>query len=149
MTQKLRDGDKLAIKLDHGDDLFSSLYRIAEEESVHAGYVVAGIGMLRGSRVGYFHGDRYEQRTFEEPRELVSLQGSIATMDGKPNAHLHVGLAGRDHQVVGGHLFQATVQITNEIMILVFPGRVFARQPKGMILRELDLCPEAKAASHA
>jgi hypothetical protein len=148
MTQKLRDGDKLAIRIDHGEDLFGTLYRVAAEESVHAGFVVSGVGMLRASRIGYFHGDRYEQRTIEEPRELVSLSGNIATVDGKPHAHIHVALAGRDHQVVGGHLFQATVQVVNEILVMVFPGRVFERRAKGPILRELDVCPEATTGSH-
>jgi hypothetical protein len=147
MTQKLRDGDKLAIRIDHDEDLFGTLSLVSVEESVHAGFVVSGIGMLRGARVGYFHGDRYEQKTYEEPHELVSLGGSIATVDGKPHFHVHAALAGRDHNVVGGHLFHATVHVAAEVMIDVFPGRVFTRPQKGPILRELDLCPEIKPIS--
>lgn len=141
--QKLRNGQLLAVKLDSGADLMAELSKIAEDEHITGGFVTSGIGMLRGARVGYYLGDRYDERTYEGPHELISLQGSIAIADGKPHLHLHAGLANRSHEVVGGHLFQATVHVVCEAMINIFPESKFRRKQSGPLVRVLDLTPES------
>ena len=121
----------------------SSLAQIAKEEKVLAGFVTSGVGMLRGSRVGYFIGDRYDERTYEGPHELVSLQGSIANRNGEPHFHLHAALANRSHDVVGGHLFEATVHVVAEILVTLFEEKTFKRTDSGPVLKVLDLMPES------
>lgn len=140
--QKLRKGNLLAVKLDGGEDLIPQLTAVAEEEHVTGAFVSSGVGMLRGSRIGYYLGDRYDERTYEAPHELVSLQGSLAIEEGKPHLHLHVALANRSHDVVGGHLFQATVHVVCEVLVTVFPESKFGRTRSGPVLRLLDLTPE-------
>ncbi len=141
--QRFRSGPLLAIKLEAGEDLMSSLVQLAKEEKVEAGFVTSGIGMLRGSRVGYFIGDRYDERTYEGPHELLSLQGSIATRSGEPHIHLHGALANRSHDVVGGHLFEATVHVVCEMLVTVFEGKSFKRTDSGPVLKLLDLMPDS------
>jgi hypothetical protein len=141
MAQILREGDRVAIKLEQNDDMVAEITRISSDEGIHAGFIVMGIGMIKSIRLGYWDGVKYVQRVFEEPHELLSLQGSIADVDGVPHAHMHVAIAARDNHVYGGHLFAARVNVVNEILIEMFPGKVFDRPKKGPLLRELNLCP--------
>ena len=139
--QKLKDGNFLVLRLESGEDLISSLTRACEEESINAGFITAGVGMLTEARIGYYTGERYDQKTVKGPHELISMTGSIARAEGKPHLHIHVALANSTHNVVGGHLFSATVHVVNEILITTFPGREFHRLQFDQMLKVLDLMP--------
>lgn len=130
------------LRLHEGEDLFPALEAFATRETVRAGVVVSGIGMLRSATVGYWNGQEYEWKETAEPMELVALHGSIAVVDGAPSVHLHVGLAGRDHRLVGGHLKRATVGVLGELYVETFPDRTFGRPMNESVgLRGLDLEP--------
>ncbi len=139
--QVARQGTTLVVRLDSGDDLFARLVEISRAERIGAGIVVSGIGMLRDLELGYYDGSTYQRREFREPHELVALHGSIARVEEAPSLHLHAGLAGPDHRLVGGHLFRARVEILNEILLETFPGRTFGRPEISPGLRALDLGP--------
>lgn len=133
------EGDVVLAKLDDGEDLFPAILEIAARHGFTSGMVLWGIGMLRDAELGYFTGASYERETFREPQELLALHGSIAD-DAEIPLHLHVALAGRDHRVVGGHLFRATVAVLNEIAVRPFREIRLARalSPRSG-LRELVL----------
>lgn len=99
----------------------------ALRERVEAGAVLAGLGMVRDTEIGYLRHGGYQKATFEEPLELLGLAGSIAWEEDAPSLHLHL-IGGRpDHTTVGGHLFRATVAVLAEIRADAFPGRRFRR----------------------
>jgi predicted DNA-binding protein with PD1-like motif len=108
------DGDAVIAKLEDGDDLVRSIGALATKHRIANGMVMWGIGMLRDFEIGYFNGKEYERTTYAEPMELLALHGSYA-VKADPRLHVHVAAAGRDHHVVGGHLFRATVAVLNEI----------------------------------
>ena len=139
--QAVVDGTRWMLRLDQGEDLFATLGDFAARQEIRAAVVVSGIGMLRDFAVGYWNGAQYVRKDFAEPHELIGLHGSIAEADG-PSVHLHAALAGADHQLVGGHLMQATVWVLNEVLIETFPERTFARPiDETLGLRKLDLEP--------
>ena len=45
------------------------------------------------------------------------MHGSIAWVDGHHDLHIHVGLAGREHRLIGGHLIKGRVCTLNEISL--------------------------------
>ena len=104
------------VKLDSGESIIPALETICSESSVDSGTVVWGIGRLRNTEIGYLKGKNYEKRIVENHAEVVSFHGSIA--DSTPKLHVHVGLALRDHSIVGGHLFGGTVDPMMEIQVL-------------------------------
>jgi len=114
--QSSADGDVVIAKLEDGDDLLRSLDALAAKHRIASGMVMWGIGMLRDFEIGYFNGKEYERATYAEPMELLALHGSYAAK-ADPRAHVHTAAAGRDHRVVGGHLFRATVAVLNEICV--------------------------------
>ena len=114
--QYSEEKDTIIVKLDRGESVIPALETICSESSVSSGTIVWGIGMLRNTEIGYLNGKNYEKRIVEINAEVVSFHGSIA--DSTPRLHVHVGLALRDHSIVGGHLFSGTVDPMMEIQIL-------------------------------
>jgi predicted DNA-binding protein with PD1-like motif len=92
-----------------------------------SGIVVFGIGMIKDFELGYYNGNEYEFTAFEEPAELVAMHGTIATVDGRPSIHLHVGVATNDLTMKGGHLNKATVNGMVEMGIIKLTDVEFKR----------------------
>lgn len=109
----------LVARLDDGEDFFGSLDTIMSEIDQKCGVLVTAIGMLHDFKLGYYDSEsgEYEWEEFEEPMELVSVNGSI-TEDGE--MHMHAEVADDSHEVMGGHLEEAEVWNVNEITMLVF-----------------------------
>lgn len=116
--QVRREGNHIFAKLEKGEDVLESLSSIAEEQKVKNGEVLWAVGMIKDLQVGYFNGQEYEKETFSSNLEVVSLHGSIAEND--PRFHIHSSCAGRDHGVVGGHLFGGKADPLLEVSIRVF-----------------------------
>jgi len=114
------------IALDAGDEVISSLKRIAESERIGLASI-QGIGAVRNAVLGYLDLDQkqYLKREFgEESMELVSMLGNMARLEGEPVVHAHVVLSDREMRCFGGHLFEATTTVTVEISMRVFEGEV-------------------------
>ncbi len=145
--QSVREGTTWMLRLDAGEPLVETLADWARHERMEAASILAGIGMVRDTEIGYYRGTAYDKVTFPEPLELLGLAGSIAWEDDRPSLHLHL-IGGRgDHTTVGGHLFGTTVAVLAEITVHAFPGRRFRRPPvPGTVLRALSLSDEPAPA---
>ena len=79
-----------------------------------------GIGAFRSATLGYFNLDRrdYERIAIDEQVEVLSLAGNIALADGKPKVHAHVVVGKRDGTAHGGHLLDARVRPTLELVVV-------------------------------
>src|SRR4030067_1350460 len=75
------------MRLDHGDDILSSVAEVVKRESSTL-LVVTGLGMISDFELGYFDRGNYIKRAFDEPHELLALQGSVAN-EGGPRIHTH------------------------------------------------------------
>ena len=134
-------GRLCAVRLDPGEDVLGRLAEILERQDIRGGFVTVGIGSLRDTTLGFFDQERYVQRTFREPHELLSMTGSIARYEGKPHIHLHAALGDPEYRVVGGHFHGGTVEVLVELMVQVVPEG-FGRVPRGNVLKVLSLHPE-------
>lgn len=117
----------LFLRFDDGQELISELISSLEEMGVRSGVIINAIGMLRDFQVGWFNVEegRYQFKEFKIPHELISLQGNISELDGKPFPHIHVTLAGPDHTAIGGHLKEGIVCNTVEMFIGVLEERLY------------------------
>lgn len=86
--------------------------------------------MFRDVTLAFWNGSSYDEHAVSEPTELLSLQGNFSIKDGKPFAHCHVVLGREDGSVCGGHLMNATVNETNEIVIMKLAGIEMGREPE-------------------
>ena len=114
--QSAGEGHIVVAKLSKGENLFAALKEIIEKHDIVSGLVISGIGMLRNVELGYYSGEEHEPKRFERPRELIALHGSITT-GGETVIHLHCALSDEKYEVVGGHLIDAEVAVTAELVI--------------------------------
>ncbi|MGM0510916.1 MAG: PPC domain-containing DNA-binding protein [Thermoplasmatota archaeon] len=114
-----REGNIVVAKFDHGCDLFESLRTLLKEVDREGAIVVAGIGMLKDFKLGYYDSikDEYQWKEYPEPMELVSIEGSIAD-DG--SIHIHAVVSGEDHIANSGHLKGGDIFNVVEVTLNVF-----------------------------
>jgi uncharacterized protein len=112
-----------ALIFDTGDEPVSLLTRFAEEHRIHAARFTA-IGAFSEATVGYFDWQKkdYEKIAIGEQVEVLALVGDIALAEGKPKVHAHVVLGKRDASAHGGHLLEARVRPTLEVVLTESPA---------------------------
>ena len=67
---------------------------------------------------------KYYANHFTGDFEIVSLTGTISTMNGEYYAHLHMSAGDEQGRVFGGHLNEAIISATCEMVIEVIDGQV-------------------------
>jgi predicted DNA-binding protein with PD1-like motif len=113
----------IALIFEPGDEVVSILERFAREHGLTASRFSA-IGALQGAVLGYFDWERkdYERIPVQEQVEVLSLNGDIALDGAVPKVHAHAVLGRRDGSTVGGHVLEATVRPTLEVLLIESPG---------------------------
>ena len=88
--ESVKDKDVWFLRLDKGEDLFSTLENWAAKEEIKSGHL-SGIGALEQSELGAYHLDRkeYDKKVFPDIMELLSLEGNLSFNNGKPFFHIH------------------------------------------------------------
>ncbi len=126
--QTAAEGNLVVVKLSDGEDVFAGLEQACHKYGIESGAVHWGIGMLQDFEIGFFAPTGYEKKAFPDRHELIAFHGSIV-MRSEPKFHLHAAVAGRDHGVVGGHLFRAKACVVNEICLEKFSTIRLSRRP--------------------
>ena len=107
-----------ALIFEKGDEVASGLLDFAKAQDLGAASFTA-IGALSDVTLGYFQRDKneYKKIPFREQVEVLSLIGDIATKDGTPKVHAHAVLGRSDASTIGGHLVEAHVWPTLELVL--------------------------------
>ncbi len=69
----------------------------------------------------------YTKIPVREQVEVASLLGDVAELDGKPALHLHIVVGKRDGHAMAGHLGEAHVRPTLEVIIAESPAHLRKR----------------------
>lgn len=124
-SKVLNDGPERTIALifEKGDEVVSTLQRFAKEHSLTASRFSA-IGALESATLGYFNWERkdYDRISVADQVEVLSLNGDIALDGSEPKVHAHAVLGRRDGSCVGGHVLEARVRPTLEVILVESPG---------------------------
>jgi predicted DNA-binding protein with PD1-like motif len=118
-----------AVIFDTGDEVVEGLTRLARENSLEGSHFTA-IGAFRDVTLGYFDWEKKEYRKIpvREQVEVLSLVGDIALdPDGKPKVHAHVVVGRSDGTTRGGHLLEAHVRPTLEVVLAESAGHLQRR----------------------
>ena len=120
-----RFGDTIIARMDKGEEIIEQVRRIAEAEKIGLASIEA-LGALNDFNVGLFDvtEKKFHGNHFHGAYEIVSLTGTINTKDGEFYTHLHMSAADADAHVFGGHLVDATISATCEMVIRVLDGKV-------------------------
>jgi uncharacterized protein len=130
MQSKLLHDDKgkrtFAVILKTGDEVMGCLQEFAAKERI-GGAQVTAIGALSGAKLAYFDWEAKQYRPIPvaEQVEVASLVGDIAIgPDQKPSVHVHAVLGRRDGTALAGHLLEARVRPTLEIIVTESPAHL-------------------------
>lgn len=115
-----------AIILRTGDEAIACLKAFVEKEGIAAAQITA-IGALTGAKLNYFDWDKkaYQPIPVTDQVEVASLSGDVAlSPEGKPTLHIHAVLGRRDGSALAGHLTEAHVRPTLEIILTEPPAHL-------------------------
>ncbi len=123
-----------------GEEVASGLKNFAAKNHLASASFKA-IGALSAAKVGWFNWQTksYEiAAEFNEQIEVLSLIGDVALQDGKPVVHAHLIVGKKDGTAHGGHLLEACVRPTLEVMLTESsqPLRKVVDQESGLALIE-------------
>ena len=113
------------IRLERGDEVVASLLSLAEKEKIALANV-SGIGACDSAIIGVYKlsEKKYYSNHLLGDMEITCLAGNITTMDGKPYVHVHATLGMADGSAKGGHLNEAIISATGELMVTAVNGSV-------------------------
>lgn len=136
-----QDGERtIALIFDKGDEFISILKEFAGEQHL-AGSHFTAIGAFSDVTLGYF--DRqmmeYKKIPLHEQVEVLSLVGNIALSEGEPKIHAHAVVGKADTTTRGGHILEAYVWPTLEVIVVESPRYLRRKMDKetGLALIEL------------
>lgn len=116
-------GKTYAVIFETGDEVKSGLLAFAKEHGL-AGSHFTAIGAFHDVVLGYFNWQKkeYKRIPLREQVEVLSMVGDIALKEnGEPEVHAHVVLGKSDGTAVGGHLMEAHVRPTLEVIVVESP----------------------------
>ncbi len=107
-----------AVIFEYDDEPMSGLESFAREHRISAAHFTA-IGAFRQVKLAYFDWEKkdYREIPIDEQVEVLTMAGDIALQDGKPRVHAHLVIGRSDGSTRGGHLKEAKVRPTLEVML--------------------------------
>ncbi len=120
-----RFGDTVLVRLERGEEILEQLARLAQAERIPLASV-QGLGAVDRFTVGVYNVEEqvYLSREYTGSYEIVSLTGTVDTMQGQFYCHLHMSAADGEGIVRGGHLNRATVSATCELVLRCIDGTI-------------------------
>lgn len=113
------------VRIDRGEEILEQIRKIALMENIKLAKVSA-LGATNDFTVGVYKTNekKYYANSFQGDYEIVSLTGTINTMNGEFYTHIHMSAGNEKGEVFGGHLNRAVVSATCEMIITQIEGSV-------------------------
>lgn len=117
--------NKIIARIDKGEEILKKIKEIALQENIKLASINA-LGATNDFTVGVYKVDekKYYSNEFKGNFEIVSLTGTINTMNGEFYTHIHMSAGNDKGEVFGGHLNKAVVSATCEMVIYIIDGKV-------------------------
>lgn len=111
-----------------GDEVFSGLTQFAQQNHIVAARIT-GVGAVRSATLGFFDPQRktYRHISIDHQSEVLSMLGDIAMYQGKSVVHVHMVVGFADGTAHGGHLLQAHVWPTLEVIVTAYPRPLYRK----------------------
>ena len=120
-----RFNNTIVARLDKGEEILEQIKAISLKENIKLANINA-LGATNDFTVGVYNIDekKYYSNSFTGNFEIVSLTGSINTMNGEFYSHIHMSCGDSEGKVFGGHLNRAVISATCEMFIYIIDGEV-------------------------
>jgi predicted DNA-binding protein with PD1-like motif len=138
--QIYHDPATYALIFDKGDEFLNGMVQFAKQEGLSASHFTA-IGAFSAVTLGYFDRDKkdYLKNSIDEQVEVLSLIGDIALDEYEPKIHAHVVVGKSDSTAHGGHILEAHVWPTLEVVITASPVHLRRKHDPETGLALIDL----------
>ncbi len=115
----------IVVRIDKGEEILEKIKEIALKEKIKLANINA-LGATNDFTVGVFKTSekKYYSNSFQGDFEIVSLTGTINTMNKEFYTHIHMSAGDSEGHVFGGHLNRAIVSATCEMIINIIDGEV-------------------------
>jgi uncharacterized protein len=116
--------------LETGDEAVNCIEGFARNNAISVAQLTA-IGAFSDVVLGFFDWETKEYRKIplQEQVEVVSFLGDVALgPDGKPSLHPHVVVSRANGMAMGGHLLEAHVRPTLEVVLTEAPKHLHKRK---------------------
>lgn len=112
-----------AIVFEQGDEMIKGLKEFSKEQQLLGSHFTA-IGAFSQVTLGYFQRENMEYKNIpvNEQVEVLSLVGNIASKGDDHKVHAHVVLGKSDASTLGGHIQDAKVWPTLEVVLVEEPA---------------------------
>jgi uncharacterized protein len=129
-----------AIVFQAGDEAMSGLEQFAREQRLSASQFTA-IGAFNEVTLGFFVPEKkeYNKLLMREQVEVLSLIGDVTLKDNEPQLHAHVVVGKLDGTAHGGHLLNARVNPTLEVVLVESPKHLHRKHDPETGLSLIDL----------
>lgn len=123
-----------------GDEVITELTEFARQQRLSASHFTA-IGAFRHAMLGFYNLEKkdYKRIPVTEQVEVLSLIGDVAQQNDEPKIHAHVVLGKSDGSTCGGHLLQAEVCPTLEVILTESPRHLIRKMNEEIGLALIDL----------
>jgi predicted DNA-binding protein with PD1-like motif len=137
----------IALVFESGEDPMQGLLEFAKREHLASGHFTA-IGAFEDVTLGYFEWARkdYTRIAIGEQVEVLSLVGDVALEGNTPRIHAHVVVGKPDGTAHGGHLLEARVRPTLEVILVQPPGHLTRRFDPRSKLALIDISESTDAS---
>jgi hypothetical protein len=131
-SKLINDGSQrtFVLVLDKGDEAVSCIEGFARDNGITAAQITA-IGAFSDLVLGFFDWDTkdYRRIPLKQQVEVVSLLGDVALdPEGEAALHPHVVVSRSDGMAMGGHLLEAHVRPTLEVILTESPRHLQKRK---------------------
>ncbi len=112
-----------------GDEVMTNLKAFARDHRLGGSHFTA-LGAFQDVTLGYFDWEKKDYKKIPVPEqvEVVSLVGDIAQGErNEPTVHVHVVLGKSDGTALGGHLLEAHVRPTLDLVLVESPKHLQRR----------------------
>lgn len=115
-----KESDTYVVRLARGEEIMASITQLVKDEDISGGFIF-GLGAAKDVQLAHYSvaDKKYSSKSFEQPLEITNITGSIAWLNSEPVVHCHVTCSDTQMNCYGGHLVEAVVTGTLELMLLI------------------------------
>ena len=132
--------DAWVIVLARGEKVIEKLTEFAKAENIQSGYF-HGLGAISAVELAHYNVETksYSVKSMEQLLEIINLTGNVARKESEIIIHAHV-VAGTDKmEVYGGHLKEAVVAATCEVIFNEFQEPIHRKYDGDIGLNLMEL----------
>jgi predicted DNA-binding protein with PD1-like motif len=127
LYKEYKQGRRFLVKILPGESLVESIKELVNKEKIQSAVILSAIGSVKNIQLKDIKSGaklpitsaRLITHEVEGPLELLGLTGNIVPGENdQPDCHLHIMASKASGDVIGGHMFNAEVFATCEIVLV-------------------------------